>query len=39
MKKRKYYIRVSDIRVNAEKDYFQDQLVFQEFLYQVLPEI
>ena len=34
MKKRKY-----DIRVNVEKDYFQDQLVFQNFLYQVLPEM
>ena len=39
MKKRKYYIRVSDVRVNIEKDYSQDQLVFQDFLYQVLPEI
>ena len=34
MKKRK-----NDIRVNVEKDYFQDQLVFQNFLYQVLPEM
>ena len=34
MKKRK-----CDIRVNVEKDYFQDQLVFENFLYQVLPEM